>query len=226
MKYLITFLVALSCWSYDIKIGYVEFYPYIYTNGDKLEGSIIDYSNEFFKDYDITWVKTPLARVDRSLNSDSIDLFINYCKSLDRQKLVEFANQSYFELTPAVCTISAPLPSKITEVISKEYNKVLTIKDGVDINLLFKSEYLVQTDTPIKSFENKAVQFLEKGRVDYVYFADIKTANKIVASAKVKIKCQAYAAMKNSLFMVTKKRNPLLNVINKKLEMTPKMSLK
>lgn len=227
MIFLKTFLILITSLTFaaDIKIGYIEFSPFIYKNEKgKLIGSIPTYAKKIFPAKNIQWKHIPLKRVTRSLNEDQIDVFVSFYKSAEREEIIEYHNRPYYELRPTVCSLKGVLPPKITSFSIFSNKRVLTVL-GTLVSKKFPASTEF-TNIKINEYRERSISLLQSKRVEYAYFGDDQTVQQYLNNREIKnITCKHLPTPPLPIYMVTKKGSPLRFHIDARINKIGRMTI-
>jgi hypothetical protein len=187
----------------ELKIGYVEFHPYLYTNKNgETTGPVVDYINRIIpKNISIKYIETPISRVRYSLNTGIIDVFSIYFFSEERAKHLHYIQPAYHKFEPQLCSFDKNLQTDISYLKNKT---LIHFRGTLKNSTPLKTDEIKRIEIDAKNFKEVAFKLLELRRADMVYFPDRFAFNQ---SSHKEIHCKNVESTKNALHFVLKKNS-------------------
>ncbi len=218
--FLMAIFSTLSIQASSIKIGYIQFSPYIYKDSKGvLKGKIVRYANKLFNEKNIIWKPTPLKRVSRSLDENRIDIFVSFFKSPQREKEVEFPKTPYLTMRPTLCGKTQDMPENLDSFDFIKDKTISFVSGTIIKDKFFGGKNINFVEIKIAKYRERTISMLLDNKLQYSYYGDNTSIVEYISKDhSTLVKCLALPIPPFPVFMVTKKKNPLIKVIEEKIE--------
>ncbi len=174
MKFLIltlfvTFLSLHSVALDKLKIGVLEYPPYVSFDfkSKNIEGYLIDHAKKVFAGkYDVSFYIIPVERIADSLNSHSIDLYLTFFKSKERNKKFSYSKEPSFIISPQICSL------RDRKTIHKT-DRIIVPRSKLWKSLVSSVSDKVTTFSYSSDYMGRVIEMLKLGRADFVFLPEV-----------------------------------------------------